>query len=70
MGRTSIDIRFRCGHRQSLGRDDDMTSVQCASCGERRVAYVAAPSPTFVGTATGPHVTTTDLDPVKVSFGD
>ncbi len=70
MGRTSIDLRFLCGHKQSMGMDADLSSVACEQCGERRVSFVAAPSPSFRGTVTGPHATTVDLDPIKVSFGE
>ena len=70
MGQTSIDLRFRCGHRASLGRDTDMASVQCPQCGERRISYVTAPSPVFRGTATGPHVTTDALDPITITLGE
>jgi hypothetical protein len=69
MGQASIDIRFACGHRMSLGRDADTSSVRC-ECGERRVSYVAAPPPRFTGTADGPHVTRVELEPIKVSFGE
>jgi hypothetical protein len=70
MGRTSIDLRFLCGHTVSMGMGADLSSVACEQCGERRVSYVNAPSPSFRGTVSGPHATTTDLDPIKVRFGE
>lgn len=69
VARTSIDVRFVCGHKVSLGRDGDL-GEGCPTCGERKVAYVAAPTPSFRGTATGPHVETIEMEPVKVTFGD
>ena len=47
---SEIQIRFRCGHREAFTRADQMEAVACAQCGERRVAGVTAPPPTFRAT--------------------
>lgn len=40
-----IRIRFACGHVLDLGGSADVSSVECATCGERRVMSVHAPPP-------------------------
>ena len=55
-----ICVWFACGHpAAALGRADEMDSVQCAVCGERRVQSVTAPPPRIRAVdceASGPHV--------------
>lgn len=54
-----IRIRFACGHTRLLGSDAGEVSVECETCGERRVSSVTAPPPRFRGVncaVEGPHV--------------
>lgn len=40
-----VRVTFACGTAASLGRDTDLSSVQCPHCGTHRVRSVAAPAP-------------------------
>jgi hypothetical protein len=64
---STITGRFACGH--PLAWDPAATTVPvCAVCGERRIAQVTAPPPTFRGVATGPHAVHEDLGPIRVDL--
>lgn len=61
-----MTVLFKCGHN---GQVKDGEEPRCA-CGETRVFRSNAKAPRFVGTATGPHVTTRALDPATPTIGD
>lgn len=62
----SIDLRLACGCGASLGSDGNV--IPCVAHRVSRVVFVTAPAPRIRGTASGPHVTTIELEPIKVNF--
>lgn len=59
-------VHFECGHHTPLS--PSMTEAPVCGCGERRIARVDAPAPSFRGTCTGPSATTVDLPPLVVNL--
>lgn len=60
-----MKLLFRCGHDGMFRENQTPT---CPTCGEKGVSRAFAPAPRFVGTATGPHVTTQALEPITVNL--
>lgn len=61
-----MKLTFRCGHTTTFNEREQDAPI-CA-CGEKKITRCKAPAPRIRGTASGPHVTTTALDPITVSL--
>ena len=62
----SIVLRLRCGCTSTV--DPEGAVIACPLHHETRVVSVSAPTPRIRGTASGPHVTTVDLEPFTGTF--
>lgn len=59
-----MTLHFACGHAAPFS---EKRGGVC-HCGDRRVVAVEGDRPQFIGTATGPHVTTQALEPIAVNL--
>lgn len=66
----AVRLLFRCGHAAPMSEKRGDT---CPLCGVRGVTAILADAPEekhprFTGTCSGPHATTTALDPIAVNL--